>query len=34
MFIREALKQSIDIAIHSYNPDNWGVFGKYLMHDE
>ena len=34
MFIREALKQSIDIAIHSYNPDNWGVFNNYLMHYE
>lgn len=27
-FIRQALKESVDIAIRSYHPDNWGVFGK------
>lgn len=30
-FIREALKNSVDIAIHSYNPDNWGVFGPNML---
>ena len=27
-FIRQALKESVDIAIRNYHSDNWGVFGE------